>query len=253
MTKGPAPVDFFDEDDEPAERPARRIERSVPPPVGSPRRGGGGGSRRGGGGSAGGGAHGPASRQQARSRQIAFLLGAIVMLILIVIAVRGCLDARKDRSFQNYVSDLSSITADRRPNQRPAVRDPRRRERPGLGGDRAAERSPERGRQLPGAVDRARDLERSRRDRRRASPDRARLRAQARRPVGDRRAAGQDRRRQTTARPRAAIYTQMKVLSASDILYARAKDQIEQVLADRKSRSTRACPTASSFRRTRTT
>ena len=31
-----------------------------------------------------------------------------------------------------------------------------------------------------------------------------------------------------------AIYTQMKVLSASDILYARAKDQIEQELADQE-------------------
>ena len=30
----------------------------------------------------------------------------------------------------------------------------------------------------------------------------------------------------------AAIYTQMKVLSASDILYARARDQIEQALED---------------------
>ena len=32
----------------------------------------------------------------------------------------------------------------------------------------------------------------------------------------------------------AAIYTQMKVLSASDILYARAQDQIEQVLAEQE-------------------
>ena len=35
-----------------------------------------------------------------------------MILILIVIAFRGCLDARKDRSYQNYVSDLSSIIAE---------------------------------------------------------------------------------------------------------------------------------------------
>ena len=43
-----------------------------------------------------------------------------------------------------------------------------------------------------------------------------------------------------------AIYTQMKVFSASDILYARAQDQIEQALTDNDVASTRACPTASS-------
>ena len=36
-----------------------------------------------------------------RTRQAALAIGAIVMLILVVIAFRGCLDARKDRAFQN--------------------------------------------------------------------------------------------------------------------------------------------------------
>ena len=89
-------MDFFDEDD--PHEPPYGDEREPARP----------------GRAAASGGHGPrppASKQQARARQAGLLLGAIVLLILIVIAFRGCLDARKDRSFQNYVSDLSSITA----------------------------------------------------------------------------------------------------------------------------------------------
>ena len=92
-------MDFFDEDD-PHE----------PPQSGEPRDPAGAGR----GAVAGGHPHGgpPATKGQARARQAGLLLGAIVFLILVVIAFRGCLDARKDRSYQNYVSDLSSITAE---------------------------------------------------------------------------------------------------------------------------------------------
>jgi len=34
-----------------------------------------------------------------------------VILILVVLGIKGCLDARKTRSFENYVSDLNAITA----------------------------------------------------------------------------------------------------------------------------------------------
>jgi CARDB len=34
----------------------------------------------------------------------------VVLLILIVLGIRGCLNARKQRSFENYVSDLTAIT-----------------------------------------------------------------------------------------------------------------------------------------------
>ncbi|HEX6117445.1 MAG TPA: CARDB domain-containing protein [Solirubrobacterales bacterium] len=36
----------------------------------------------------------------------------VLILILLVLGVRGCLNARKERSFENYVSDLSSIAAE---------------------------------------------------------------------------------------------------------------------------------------------
>src|SRR5436190_1296806 len=39
-------------------------------------------------------------------------LGVVVLLlILIVLGIRGCLNARKQRSFENYASDLNAIVA----------------------------------------------------------------------------------------------------------------------------------------------
>ncbi len=35
----------------------------------------------------------------------------VLLLILIVLGIRGCLDARKERGFENYVSDLNAIAA----------------------------------------------------------------------------------------------------------------------------------------------
>ena len=43
-----------------------------------------------------------------RRRLIALLVGAGILVIMIFL-VRGCLDARKERSFENYLRDLSSI------------------------------------------------------------------------------------------------------------------------------------------------
>jgi hypothetical protein len=44
-------------------------------------------------------------------RAVAVGVGVLI-LILLVLGVRGCLNARKERSFENYVSDLSSIAAE---------------------------------------------------------------------------------------------------------------------------------------------
>lgn len=39
-----------------------------------------------------------------------FALGAVVLvIILVVLGIRGCLNARKERGFENYVSDLSAL------------------------------------------------------------------------------------------------------------------------------------------------
>ncbi len=85
-------MDFFDEDDAPESgeptRGAGRDRRDRP--NGGPR----------------------VSRQQIRTRQLTFIGAAVVVLILLVLAVRGCLDARKERAFKNYVSDLSALATE---------------------------------------------------------------------------------------------------------------------------------------------
>jgi hypothetical protein len=63
-----------------------------------------------------GGGEPPHRRVRDQQRQIlvrrAFGLGVIVLLlILIVLGIRGCLNARKERSFENYARDLNAIAA----------------------------------------------------------------------------------------------------------------------------------------------
>ena len=61
-----------------------------------------------------GGRRPPPRRRSDRQRQImvrraAGIGVAILILILIIIGIKGCLNARKTRSFENYVSDLKAI------------------------------------------------------------------------------------------------------------------------------------------------
>lgn len=63
-----------------------------------------------------GGTRPPSRRGQDRQRQIlvrrAVGIGIVILiLILIILGIRGCLSARKTRSFENYVSDLNAIAA----------------------------------------------------------------------------------------------------------------------------------------------
>ncbi|MBA2523165.1 MAG: hypothetical protein H0V25_07505 [Solirubrobacterales bacterium] len=226
-------MDFFDEDDADdtppsrGDRPARSSGGSGSSGASAPPPGGGG---RGG--------HTPhvrppANRQQARVRQIAFLIGAIVMLILIVIAFRGCLNARKDRSFQNYVSDLSSITADTQPLSDQFF---------GLLNGKASQAADDIGLQntingdagtSQGLLDRAQGLDAP--GELDAAQEQIVLAYELRNDALAGIAAQIDKTSGSEAKQATdAIYTQMKVLSASDILYARAKDQIEQALTDQE-------------------
>jgi hypothetical protein len=43
------------------------------------------------------------------ARRLVALGAGVLVLILLLLGIRGCLDARKTRSFENYASDLSSI------------------------------------------------------------------------------------------------------------------------------------------------
>lgn len=204
-------MDFFDDDD-----------AELPPP------------RRGGRSSRGGSGGGNVTTQQIRTRQAVLAIGAIVMLILIVIAFKGCLNARKDRAFQNYVSDLSAITVESkqlsdtffgRLNPQSSPADAGTTElsfESEVAGDLGTSQ---------GLLDRARKLD--------APGDVAgaqdqielsfELRHDALEGISGalKGLSGDD-----SKKAQSALYTQMRVLSASDILYARAKDQIEQGLID---------------------
>jgi hypothetical protein len=210
--KGPEAVDFFDDDD-----------AELPPPRG------GGRPTRGGGPPAGGNV----SRQQIRTRQAVLAIGAIVMLILIVIAFKGCLNARKDRAFQNYVSDLSAITVESKqlsdtffgrldPSSSDKAQATELSFESEVAGDLGTSQ---------GLLDRARKLD---------APSELgsaqtqielsfELRHDALEGISG---ALSGLSGDEAKKAQASLYTQMKVLSASDILYARAKDQIEQGLID---------------------
>lgn len=98
-----ATLAFLDEEDgapvpEPAERPRRR------------RRGSSGGSRRS---RSPGGSGTPGSSGGSRSpfvfRRLIGVVAGLIFLALVVLAFRGCLDARKERGMRNYTSDVATI------------------------------------------------------------------------------------------------------------------------------------------------
>lgn len=210
-------MDFFDEDDDEPGRTQRRSGPSRRPPGGDES------------GTAGGV---PPSPQQVRARRAGLLIGAVVLLILIVIAFRGCLDARAERGFQNYVSDLSAITAesdqlssgffDRLEN-----RDGGELNEVGLttevDGDRGT---------AGVLLDRAANLDSP--DEVDAAQQQIVLAFELRNDAIEGIALALDRALGNAGANKAiaSIYTQMKVLSASDILFARARSQIEQALVD---------------------
>lgn len=153
------------------------------------------------------------------------------MLILIVIAFRGCLNARSDRAFENYVSDLSSISAESN-----ALSSEIFDVLSGAGGGEGSELGltqtldGNRG-TSQGLLDRATGLD-SPGDVE-AAQDQIVLAFELRRDAIAGIADQADKLNGDLAGEAAdAIYTQIKVLSASDILFARARDQIEQALTD---------------------
>jgi hypothetical protein len=119
-------LDFFDDDDDApsSDQPTRESRRigepdaepateGAPPRTRSQRpaprvRGGRGAGEP----AAASGGPGRPSRQQIRSRQLTLLGISIVILILLFLAFRGCLNAREERSYKNYVSDLDTLTVD---------------------------------------------------------------------------------------------------------------------------------------------
>ncbi len=56
---------------------------------------------------------GPPDRdRQILVRRLIAVAAGLLVLILLILGVRGCLDARKEREFENFVSDLNSLVAE---------------------------------------------------------------------------------------------------------------------------------------------
>ena len=204
--------DFFDDDEDDVPERPRRSEGPPSAPIGG-----------------GGHAGGPPTRQQVRARQAMLAVGAILILILIVIAFRGCLNARKDRSFENYVSDLSSITAETQQlsdSLFQTLRGEGSSSDIGLSGEVNGDVGV-----MSGLLERAEGLDAP--DEIQGAQDQIVLSYELREDALEGIAAQVDKLGGTEKGDATdAIYTQMKVLSASDILFARARDQIEQALTD---------------------
>lgn len=64
------------------------------------------------GGSGGGTSEGPPDRQTARTRQLVALGVGALLLIIIVLGFKGCLDSRKERALKDYSRDASAIIDD---------------------------------------------------------------------------------------------------------------------------------------------
>jgi hypothetical protein len=56
---------------------------------------------------------GPPDRErQVRLRRLIAVVVGVLLVVLIVLGVRSCLDARQERQFENYVRDLNSLTSE---------------------------------------------------------------------------------------------------------------------------------------------
>jgi CARDB len=56
---------------------------------------------------------GPPDRdRQILVRRLIAVAAGLLILVLLILGVRGCLDARKEREFENFVSDLNSLVAE---------------------------------------------------------------------------------------------------------------------------------------------
>ena len=164
-------------------------------------------------------------------RQAALAVGAIVLLILLVLAFRGCLDARKERSFQNYVSDLSSIAGETEQLSDSFFGRLKGEDnvdgvtfQTEVDGDKGTAQA---------LLDRAESLDAP--DELGAAQEQIELSYELRHDALEGIAAqvGAAQSKSGAAKEASRVIAkQMRVLAASDILFARASDQIEQALAD---------------------
>ncbi len=162
-------------------------------------------------------------------RRLLAVGAGLLVVILIVLGVRGCLNARKERSFENYVADLTALTTDSNSLSETFFG---RLEDPGQLSPLQfeAEVKADRG-AAEGLFDRARGLDAP--DSLSEAQDLVELAFQLRRDalavISDQIATAFAR--EGSSQATAAIAVQMRTLLASDVIYGRAQTLIDQALA----------------------
>ncbi|MFL5870251.1 MAG: hypothetical protein ACJ75R_04165, partial [Solirubrobacterales bacterium] len=163
------------------------------------------------------------------ARRVAALGAGILLLILILLGIRGCLDARKTRSFENYSSDLSSIIT--QSNQLAQGLFQAFTSPPDKNNDLQSEVAADRG-ALDGLLQRVQNLD---------TPDELadpqsefvssyQLRSDALNGISEQLPAALGRTGRVDALT--AMASDMKLLLASDVIFARGQDGAQKVLDD---------------------
>jgi hypothetical protein len=163
------------------------------------------------------------------ARRVVALGAGVLLLILILLGIRGCLDARKTRSFENYASDLSSIIT--QSNQLAQGLFQAFTSPPDKNNDLQSEVAADRG-ALEGLLQRVQNLD---------APDELaeaqsdfvasyQLRSDALNGISEQLPAALGRTNRVDALT--AMASDMKVLLASDVIFARGQDEAQTAFDD---------------------
>ena len=169
----------------------------------------------------------------------------VLLLILIVLGIRGCLNARKERSFENYVSDLNAIAAQSNQLSERLLQPPQRPGQPQPAQLRGGDQGRSRNRGEPG--------EPGRRPRHPGRVEERPERAQPRLPAAQRRLhrdlrPRSPRRSATRAAPRPSTRSPATCSTSWPATSSTSRPRRRSTPSSRTRESTRRRPTASSCR-----
>ena len=178
---------------------------------------------------------GPPDRdRQILVRRLIAVAAGLLVVILLILGVRGCLDARKEREYENFVSDLNSLVAESQQLSEQffaRLNDPENLSELEFEAEVKADRGA-----AEGLVDRAQNLE-APSELKPAQADLVlafELRRDGLTAISDEigTALGDEGSEEAVAK----IAEDMQFFVASDVLYRRAKDEIDTVLAEQEIR-----------------
>ena len=176
----------------------------------------------------------PDHDRQILVRRLIAVAAGLLVVILLILGVRGCLDARKEREYENFVSDLNSLVAESQQLSEgffARLNDPENLSELEFEAEVKADRGA-----AEGLVDRAQSLQ-APGELKPAQADLVlafELRRDGLTAISDEigTALGDEGSEEAIA----AIAEDMQYFVASDVLYRRAKDEIDTVLAEQEIR-----------------